>query len=169
MPSLGAGFLHLWRCCLLLILGLTTPLTLALASPAPAWGAPAVIDLQQGWRPEEIDLYHHTSEGTNLAPLELALHLPDPRRPGHRFLEGLDKRYGFIPSPVSERNPHGLPVGLAIDPRPERFGDRPYLGLTCATCHTRELRARPVTSPLGVLRTVRLPVHGGPGLVVPAW
>lgn len=90
MPSLGAGFLHLWRCCLLLILGLTTPLTLALASPAPAWGAPAVIDLQQGWRPEEIDLYHHTSEGTNLAPLELALHLPDPRRPGHRFLEGFE-------------------------------------------------------------------------------
>jgi mono/diheme cytochrome c family protein len=165
MPPLGAVLLHLWRHLLLLTLCLTAPLTLALTSPAPAWGAQAVIDLQQGWRPEEIDLYHHTSEGTNLAPLQLALHLPDPQRPGHLFLEDLDKRYGFIPSPVSERNPHGLPVGLTIDPRPERFGDRTYLGLTCATCHTRELRARPVTSPLGLLRTVRLPVHGGPGLV----
>ncbi|MFM1798626.1 MAG: hypothetical protein RLZZ117_904 [Cyanobacteriota bacterium] len=150
---------------LVLALCLAAPLTLAFAFPAPAWAGPAVIDLQQGWRPEEIDLYHHTAEGTNLAPLALALHLPDPMRPGHRFLEDLDKRYGFIPSPVSERNPHGLPVGLALDPRPERFGDRTYLGLTCATCHTRELRARTMSGPLGLPRTVRLPVHGGPGLV----
>jgi len=111
-----------------------------------------------------VDLYHHTSEGTNLAPLELALPLLDPNRPGHRFLEDLDQRYGFIPSPVSASNPHGLPVGLAVDPRPQRFGDKAYLGLTCAVCHTRELRAKPVSWRQG-FQPVRIPVHGGPGLV----
>lgn len=55
---------------------------------APAWGGDSIVDLQQGWRPEEIDLCHHTSEGTNLAPLELALPLPDLKRPGHRRLRG---------------------------------------------------------------------------------
>jgi mono/diheme cytochrome c family protein len=150
----------------LLLLALALP-ALALAPPALAATAPAaapVVDLQQGWRPEEAELYNHTSEGTNLAPLELALKLPDPTRPGHRFLEDLEQRYGFIPSPPSERNPHGLPVGLAIDPRPQRFGDRTYLGLTCAVCHTRELRAQPLAR-RGGAQEVRLPVHGGPALV----
>jgi mono/diheme cytochrome c family protein len=137
---------------------------LVVLCPGAAWASDRVIDLQQGWRPEEVDLYHHTSEGTNLAPLELALHLPDPKRPGHRFLEDLDKRYGFIASPVSSSNPHGLPVGLAVDPRPQRFGDRAYLGLTCAVCHTRELRAKPVSWRQG-FQPMRIPVHGGPGLV----
>lgn len=90
--------------------------------------------------------------------------LPDPKRPGHRFLEDLDRRYGFIPSPASQANPQGLPVGLAVDPRPVRFGDRAYLGLTCAVCHTRELQAKPVSWLQG-FKPLRMPVHGGPGLV----
>lgn len=165
MPGFGDALLWLWRSLLILLLTLASPIALSLGSAAPAWAGEAVVDLRQGWRPEEIDLYHHTSEGTNLAPLELALHLPDPQRPGHRFLDDLDQRYGFIASAVSASNPYGLPVGFAIDPRPQAFGDRRYLGLTCATCHTRELRANPVTSPLGRFQTVRLPVHGGPSLV----
>jgi hypothetical protein len=128
----------------LLLLALALP-GLALAPPALAAIASAaapVVDLQQGWRPEEAELYNHTSEGTNLAPLELALKLPDAARPGHHFLEDLEQRYGFIPSPQSERNPHGLPVGLAIDPRPQRFGDRTYLGLTCAVSRVNPLGRR---------------------------
>lgn len=162
---MGLDLRGLWRGLVLTLISLAATIACMVAGLSPAWGSEAVVDLQQGWRPEEIDLYHHTVEGTNLAPLELALHLPDPKRPGHRFLEDLDKRYGFIPSPVSSANPYGLPVGFAIDPRPQRFGDRSYLGMTCSTCHTRELRAKPVARPLGFLRTVRLPVHGGPALV----
>ena len=137
---------------------------IGLGWPGPLLAAPALVDLQQGWRPEEVDLYAHRSEGTNLAPLELALALPDPRRPGHRFLEDLADRYGFIAAERSGSNPHALPVGLAVDARPERYGDRSYLGLTCAACHTRELRARPAGS-VWPRAQVRLAVHGGPGLV----
>ncbi len=165
MQSFRAVIASCWQMGLVSLFAFGASIALGLMAPAAAWaGAAPVVDLQQGWRPEEIDLYHHTSEGTNLAPLELALPLPDPNRPGHRFLEGLDQRYGFIPSPASATNPHSLPVGLAVDPRPKSFGDRAYLGLTCAVCHTRELRARPVSWRLG-RKEVRLPVHGGPSLV----
>lgn len=164
MPVPSRALQGCWPLLQRLLLTLAIWLCLGLAAPAAAWAGQPVIDLQQGWRPAEVDLYHHTSEGTNLAPLELALALPDPNRPGHRFLDNLDQRYGFIASPVSAANPHGLPVGLAVDPRPQRFGDRAYLGLTCAVCHTRELQARPLSWRQG-LRPVRMPVHGGPALV----
>lgn len=132
--------------------------------PGPLLAAPALVELQQGWRPEEVDLYGRHSEGTNLAPLELALALLDPRRPGHRFLEDLADRYGFIAAEPSGFNPHPLPVGLAVDTCPERYGDSSYLGLNCAACHTRELRARPAGS-VWPRAQVRLAVHGGPGLL----
>ena len=164
MPVRHTALASNWRLTQRLLVSLAIWLCLGLLAPAAAWAGQPVIDLQQGWRPAEVDLYHHTSEGTNLAPLELALALPDPNRPGHRFLDNLDQRYGFIASPVSAGNPHGLPVGLAVDPRPQRFGDRAYLGLTCAVCHTRELQARPLSWRQG-LRPVRMPVHGGPALV----
>lgn len=63
-----------------LLLTLAIWLCLGLLAPAAAWAGQPVIDLQQGWRPGEVELYHHTSEGTNLAPLELALALPDPNQ-----------------------------------------------------------------------------------------
>lgn len=164
---MNSGFSR-WPGCLGRALGLALACLISLgivtSSPELAWAARSAIDLQQGWRPQEVELYHHRSSGINLAPLELALALPDPDRPGHHFLERLVERYGFIASAPSALNPHGLPVGLAVDPRPQRFGDRAYLGLTCAVCHTRELRARPVASLLP-RREVSLAVHGAPGLV----
>ena len=116
---------------------------------------PQTVQLNQGWSSSEIEFYHHASEGTNLAPLDFVLNLPDPARPGSRFVDKLVTSYGFIPSPKSELNPHGLPVGFAIDKRPAAAGDRVYLGITCSICHTRQLTYQ---------KTV-LPVHGGPALI----
>jgi mono/diheme cytochrome c family protein len=150
-----------------LLLAIATCLSIligTLSASAPAFAQDRVADLNQGWSDEEIELYNHSSEGTNLAPIDFVLHLPDPQRPGKRFLQDLPARYGFIPSQPSSANPHSLPVGFAIDRRPEAFGDRPYLGMTCATCHTRELSHRTRTW-WGASTSWRLPVHGGPSLV----
>ena len=130
------------------------------ASSTPA-AAAAPLQLNQGWSAPEIEFYEHASEGTNLAPLEFVLNLPDPAAPQARFVDRLAKAYGFIPSPVSALNPHGLPVGFAIDERPTAFGDRAYLGINCSACHTRQLSFAPAGG--GAPRAIA--VHGGPSLI----
>jgi hypothetical protein len=47
------------------------------------------------------------------------------------------RKMGFLDDGVSVTNPDGLPVGFAKDPHPTR-GDS--LGLTCAACHTGQIR-----------------------------
>ena len=128
------------------------------ARPAPS-RAPQVVQLNQGWSEREAWFYNHANEGTNLAPLDFFLNLPDPAKPGSKFVDKLTNDYGFIPSEKSSFNPHGLPVGFAIDERPASFGDRVYVGITCSACHTRQLTYSKANS------TYVLPVHGGPGLV----
>jgi hypothetical protein len=132
----------------------------ALVVPRP----PQIVQLNQGWSEREAEFYNHASEGTNLAPLEFVLHLPDPAKPGSRFVDKLSKDYGFIPSEKSRSNPHGFPVGFAIDERPTSFGDRVYVGITCSACHTRQVTYSS-TDTRGGTATWILPVYGGPGLV----
>ncbi|ACK72078.1 hypothetical protein PCC7424_3697 [Gloeothece citriformis PCC 7424] len=125
---------------------------------------PRVADLNQGWSRQEVQIYNYYSEGTNLAPLDFVLNLPDPKNPGAKFIDKLSTEYGFIPGEKSKLNPDGLPVGFTIDKRPEKFQDRSYLGITCATCHTRQL-VYEKTNNSGSTSTSILPVHGGPSLV----
>ncbi|BAQ67148.1 di-heme-cytochrome C peroxidase [Geminocystis sp. NIES-3709] len=125
---------------------------------------PQVAELNQGWSEQEVQFYNHASEGTNLAPLEFVLNLPDPKAPDSKFIDKLSSEYGFIPSNKSELNPYQLPVGFAIDKRPVKFGDRPYLGVTCAACHTRQLTYSKIDSSSYDSEWI-FPVHGGPSLV----
>ncbi|MFM7929314.1 MAG: hypothetical protein ACKO9Q_16530, partial [Pirellula sp.] len=81
-----------------------------------------VIQLNQGWSRTEVELYNHSTEGTNLAPLAFFLSLPDPEDPNQRFLSRLVSRYGFIASDRSQLNDHGLPIGFVTDSRPQAFG-----------------------------------------------
>ncbi len=50
---------------------------------------------------------------------------------GTRFLADGLSRYGYLPNPKS---PLALPVGFTVS-----AGARPYVGMTCAACHTRQL------------------------------
>lgn len=135
--------------------------TCILCWPAAAASQPQVAELNQGWSEQEAQFYNHASEGTNLAPLEFVLNLPDPQRPEAKFIDRVATEYGFIPGEPSDLNPYRLPVGFAIDTRPTQLGDRPYLGITCAACHTRQLSYR---SPDASGTDWVLPVNGGPGL-----
>ena len=123
-----------------------------------------VAELNQGWSQQEIQFYNHASEGSNIAPLEFVLNLPDSANSDSKFIEKISSRYGFIPDQQSDLNPYGLPIGLAVDQRPMGVGDRPYLGVTCAACHTRQLTYHP-TNTSSSSPPWALPVHGGPGLV----
>jgi mono/diheme cytochrome c family protein len=132
---------------------------------APRASGPAqIVHLNQGWSDREASFYNHANEGTNLAPLDFVLNLPDAAKPGSRFVDTLTNTYGFIPSPKSSVNPHGLPVGFAIDDRPKSVGDRVYVGVTCSACHTRQLTYSKVDA-AGVTTSWVLPIHGGPALV----
>ena len=96
-------------------------------STPPATHAPPraqIVHLNQGWSEREARFYDHANEGTNLAPLEFLLNLPDPARPDSKFVDRLANDYGFIASEQSADNPYGLPVGFAIDDRPATYGDR---------------------------------------------
>lgn len=128
-------------------------------SPPSPPKSPQVAQLNQGWSEREAEFYAHANEGTNLAPLDFLLNLPDPSKPDARFVDKLTAEYGFIPSAKSSFNPHGLPVGFAVDPRSAALGDRVYAGITCSTCHTRQLTYAKAGD------TWVLPVHGGPALI----
>lgn len=132
-------------------------------------GIPArglVAQANQGWSAEEIDFYHHATEGTNLAPLSFVLNLPDPTGEFEHFTDRLVPEYGFVPGKQSTLNPHGLPAGFAIDNRPSKFGDRPYLGITCSACHTRQLTYTKLDeTKTGNKRRWIIPIHGGPSMI----
>lgn len=125
-----------------------------------------------GWRPGQADWFHHASQGTRILPLDWFLSLEQPslspyHAPGKFVEAGYLRRFGFLPGAADDRlNPGGvLPLGFAI----ERDFDAPYadppstgpvVGLTCAACHTGEIRYR---DGAGTLRAVR--VEGGSAMI----
>jgi hypothetical protein len=74
--------------------------------------------------------FYTTTQGSQLVPYDwyLALEQPDSAAP---FSEDHLSRYGYLGYPA---NKDGLPLGFVRDL------DRKWLGLTCAACHTNELR-----------------------------
>ena len=83
--------------------------------PPAAARPPQIVQLNQGWSEREAEFYAHADEGTNLAPLDFLVNLPDPAKPGARFIDKLTTDYGFIASDKSASNPQGLPVGFTVD------------------------------------------------------
>src|SRR5271166_712667 len=108
----------------------------------------AVVMLDQTWTDAQRLAFHHTSQGTRLVPYAWFKALEQPcfslfgcqafSNPAYLG------RFGFIASKVdSTWNPDGLPIGFAVQ---KDFNDPitgkvyPAVGLTCAACHTGELR-----------------------------
>jgi len=111
---------------------------------------PKAVWLEQGWKSDEREWYHHADQGTQSfnVPLEWFLKLEQPRPAiGATGLLSdpvyLD-RLGFIPGTA----PDGLPVGIAsggvmmetasgqpwLNPQTQKPMTR--VGFTCAACHT---------------------------------
>ena len=95
-----------------------------------------VVYLEQGWSPSESLRFYFTSQGSQLIPYDwfLALEQADSQtlfRDNQNIL-----KYRYLPQLPDPTNPDGLPVGFVGD---EGVG-RKWLGLTCAACHTNEIR-----------------------------
>lgn len=119
-----------------------------------------VTHLDQGWSDDERDRFYYTTQGSQLIPYHwfLALEQADGAEL-FRADENI-RRLGFLPAhESSDRNPDQLPIGFVKDDNPETVtyaikesflgrGFRPtdyprtnaWMGLTCAACHTSELR-----------------------------
>lgn len=115
----------------------------------------AVICLEQGWTEQERSWWYSTSQGSRLLPLSWALALEKPDDTAGFFSEDSFSGYGYLPSPAGDGNPHGLPIGFAVDLDEsskadlmcERFPEtcnafvmrKPWVGMTCAACHTNDI------------------------------
>lgn len=106
--------------------------------------------LDQGWNERERAFYHHVSQGTDTLPIPyiwfVSLERPvaSLNSPGLFSDPAYLDRFGFIPSPVSQTNPAGLPVGFARTTATDPTTGKPFdqLGFTCAACHTGRLDYR---------------------------
>ena len=128
---------------------------------------------KQGWTENEAMDFYNTSQGSQLIPYYwfMALEQFDNDKP-FRDNENI-KRLGYIPQKKSQGiNPDGLPIGFVKDIGSESFLSsisksryvsstqglhseyKEWLGLTCAACHTSEIRYNDQT----------FRIEGGPSL-----
>jgi hypothetical protein len=96
---------------------------------------------RQGWCEADRQRYYHMPQGTRVVPYDWFLALEDKESTAAnvRFFHADDnlKQYRFIPdADTSPDNGDRLPVGFtkAFDRQ-----KRPWLGFSCAACHTGEL------------------------------
>jgi cytochrome c5 len=128
--------------------------------------APAVpVRLDQGWSEQDAQKFYHTPQGSQLIPYTWFLALEvETGETLFRDNAHMD-RLGYITSAVDpQSNPDGLPVGFAQDsgtaepmltaaddigspatppstgPAGNANGSTKWLGITCAACHTAEIR-----------------------------
>lgn len=135
-------------------------LGLAVYSLAPAGSqaaaettTPPLVYLEQGWSPERRDDFYYTAQGSRLVPYAWIRALEEPDGEAPFFGSSHLKRLGFLPADGPSRlNPDELPIGFVKDPAPAEAG--PWLGMTCAACHTGEI----------AFRGKRVRIDGGPSL-----
>jgi len=92
-------------------------------------GAP--ITLPQGWDEGNRTMFYTTSQGSQLLPYSWYLALEQPGG-GAPFNADHLSRYGYLENRAS--NPDNLPLGFVKDLEQDQ------IGLTCAACHTNEVR-----------------------------
>ncbi|HMW41549.1 MAG TPA: di-heme-cytochrome C peroxidase [Plasticicumulans sp.] len=120
----------------------------------PAALPPDTVWLDQNWSDEDRDLWWFTGQGSHMIPYDWFLALPGADGKPFRADPTL-AGYGFLTTPATVRNPDALPVGFVKDQRPATDIRGQWLGMTCAACHTAQLR----------IKGVEVRVDGGPGLV----
>jgi hypothetical protein len=94
--------------------------------------------LEQNWNDATRQLFYTTSQGSRLMPYEwfLALEVADGQASFVR--EGVPA-YGYLANDNTLANPDRLPVGFVQD---TDWSGRAHIGLTCAACHTSQIRFR---------------------------
>jgi hypothetical protein len=128
---------------LLLAAGLTVVLYYVANPKLPFYTPPQQVHYLNQWTEEERQTYYFTPQGTQVKGLRYewfqALELPFSQQ---RFASpDYLARFGFLVDPrqkATPNNPGNLPVGFARHRNPG--SPEQYLDITCAACHTGELR-----------------------------
>ena len=136
-----------YRFLLVLVVALAVVLGLVIyftANPKlPVYTPPQKLHYLDQWSPADRQTYYFTPQGTQVKGLHYdwfsALELPfsQQRFAAPEYLA----RFGFLVDPAqqaSPANPANLPVGFTRHQNPG--SDTQYLDITCAACHTGELR-----------------------------
>ena len=94
------------------------------------------VFLEQNWTADQRAWFYSTPQGSQLIPYDwfLVLEQADSMtlfRDTKNIL-----KYRHLPQSPSPSNPDGLPVGFVAD----EGASRRWLGMTCAACHTNEIR-----------------------------
>ena len=112
-------------------------------APAPPSSIGVSTSYANGWSDADRRTAYHLSAGGEILSLALLQSLerskvPQEGRDGQLvpFLQNLE-RYGFIPDPVSDENPFGLPVGWTVTR--SLLDTTVVAGFNCTACHVGEL------------------------------
>jgi len=95
----------------------------------------SVVYLEQNWEPADSVWFYNTSQGSDLIPYDLFLHLEQAEsqqlfRDDENIL-----RFRYLPQEATWGNPDALPVGFVKD----SYRGQEYVGFTCAACHTAQI------------------------------
>ena len=101
--------------------------------------------LNQGWTQEQRQEFYHKSQGTRLIPLPWLLALTQKGGEEPFLTDANVVKFRFIPDAKHKFNEYGLPVGFAVTQMPgvtDPTKTVPWVGWTCAACHTGQIVAK---------------------------
>lgn len=97
--------------------------------------AKRVVYAKQNWGGADSLWFYNVTQGSNLIPYELFLHLEVAGTEKLFRADANMNRLRYLPQKSSISNPEGLPVGWVKD---NHEGEN-YIGFTCAACHTGQI------------------------------
>ena len=139
-PLSKTGSSQTWSPWMLLCLALPGLFALSCQKPEPPLPPdppPPSVNLEVGLSLDQSVTWRTLPEGSDLAPVAILRALKDIQT-GRLYIDGLD-HYGFIPSPASEANPYGLPIGWATHVPFYSPFKQDYVSINCAACHTAQI------------------------------
>ena len=110
----------------------------------------SIIYLDQNWAPLDSLWFYNTTQGSDLLPYTLFLHLEQADNNALFRSEENMLRYRYLVQQPSYDNPNGLPLGFVKD----SYRGKDYIGFTCAACHTNQIN----------YQGIGIRIDGGPSL-----
>jgi hypothetical protein len=109
-------------------------------------------DTEQGWTRVEQLAWYHANQGSRLIPLAWAQALEEAGSTAKLFEPRRMAAFGYLPPDADDAS--GLPIGFSVDRSDDsnlvrsrlswKTGqptNEPWLGMTCAACHTGQIEA----------------------------
>ncbi|WP_281559824.1 di-heme-cytochrome C peroxidase [Thalassomonas sp. RHCl1] len=104
----------------------------------PAIGdTPTRVELPQAWNDDIRMKFWFTDQGARIMPYTWFTWLEQPDSREYFRSSAHMEFLRYLPMPSSLENPAGLPIGFALGK--DRSSGEPWMGMTCAACHTNQL------------------------------